>query len=130
MTTFHFPNITLSDKKIVMASLHHITENIDFYMVEFDSGCSMTHMNNFLVKLQSELVSNKSGIKHRMFFPLRSGQSLIKLRHMMQENFPNLYKKTDMCLEISHSDAGYNVELVDFENVKDDSFYMFIQDDI
>ena len=85
----------------------------------------MTHMNNFLVKLQSELVSNKSGIKHKMFFSTCSGQSLVNLRHMMQEKFSNLYKKTDMCLEISHSDAGYNVELVDFENVKDDSFYVY-----
>lgn len=130
MTTFHFPNITLSDKKIVMASLHHITDDIDFYIVEFSAGCSLAHMNKFLTKLQGDLVSNKSGTKHKMFFPLRYGQSLINYRHVMQENFPNLYKKTGKCLEISHSDAGYNVELVDFENVKDDSFYMFIQDDM
>lgn len=126
MNTFHFPNITLSDKKIVNASLHPITDNIDFYLVVFEDTCPVTNMVRIYTDLQSKLASDKTITKHSMFFPLRVGQSLVNLLHMMQEHFPKLYKKTDMCLEISDSDDGYKVELVDFENVKNDSFYMFI----
>jgi len=126
MTTFSYGTLTFNHKKLEMVTEHHLSDGTIFYLVEFNANTPIHTISAFMRTIVENTSLMKEMGKQLMFFPLRVGQSLKQLTEKFQENCPTLYVPTNKCIGINKKETGYEVKLIDKEDVDQYSFYAFI----
>jgi len=126
MTSFHYGTLTFSHKQIEMVSQHHLADGTIFYLIEFDVNVSEHTISAFMSSLVEKTSIMKKMGKNLMFFNIRAGQKLSSIKETYKKKCPSLYVPTNKCIGINKTENGYEVKLIDKENVDQYSFYAFI----